>query len=253
MACRLIAYYRVSTDKQGKSGLGLKGQVTAVEAYSRHSGCEVVASYTEVETSTKNTTSNRPELAKALAHARFCGGTLVIAKLDRFSRNVAFLSNLMESGVEFVACDLPNASKLTLHLMVAVAEDEARRTSERTTVALQAYKDSGAISKRIRLIYPEGVPQDVVDATAGKLGAELEQCRNLNQAAREKGAKTRGEEIKAAAAQRNAFIAPRIIAMRAEGLTLQRIADTLNAEGLHTTTGKNWGHVQVKNILDRNA
>src|SRR4051794_9047518 len=102
--CKLVAYRRVSTKGQGESGLGLEGQEQAIAAYAVSKGCVVIAAYTEVESGRR---SDRPELARALAHARRSKATLVIAKLDRLSRNVAFLANLMEGGVDFVACDNP--------------------------------------------------------------------------------------------------------------------------------------------------
>src|SRR5690349_2260256 len=119
----VIAYYRVSTARQGQSGLGLEAQQAAIAAYARQCGAEIVKFYTEVESGKR---SDRPELLKALAHAKSIGATLVVAKLDRLGRNVAFLSSLMESGVEFVACDNPSANRLTLHILAAVAENEAR-------------------------------------------------------------------------------------------------------------------------------
>jgi DNA invertase Pin-like site-specific DNA recombinase len=112
----------------------------AVEAFARQHGGAIVASYVEVETGKR---SDRPELAKALCAARKAKATLLIAKLDRLARNVAFIANLMDAGVEFVACDQPFASRLTLHILAAVAEDEARRISERTKAALQAAKARG--------------------------------------------------------------------------------------------------------------
>ncbi|MBV8676279.1 MAG: recombinase family protein, partial [Planctomycetaceae bacterium] len=132
MAARLVAYYRVSTAKQGASGLGLEGQEAAVAAYAKSNNFILLRSYTEVETGKR---SDRPELARALADCKLSRATLVIAKLDRLSRNVHFLSGLMESGVDFIACDNPHANRLTLHILAAVAEDEARRISERTKAA----------------------------------------------------------------------------------------------------------------------
>ena len=165
---KVVAYYRVSTAKQGASGLGLDAQRAAVATWTAANGAAVLAGYTEVESGKR---ADRPELRKALAHAKRSRATMVIAKLDRLSRNVHFLSGLMESGVDFIACDNPHANKLTIHILAAVAEDEAKRISERTRAALAAYKSNKYVSKRIRDLYPGGVPPEVVAARAGKLGA----------------------------------------------------------------------------------
>jgi hypothetical protein len=135
-----VAYLRVSTARQGVSGLGLEAQRATVDAFARQHGGTVVGSFIEVENGKR---SDRPELAKALEAARKAKATLVFAKLDRLSRNVAFIANLMDAGVDFVACDQPFASRLTLHILAAVAEDEARRISERTKAALAAAKARG--------------------------------------------------------------------------------------------------------------
>jgi DNA invertase Pin-like site-specific DNA recombinase len=105
---------------------------------------EIITSYQEVESGKR---ADRPQLARALAHAKRAKATLVIAKLDRLARNVDFLSGLMESGVEFVCCDMPSANRLTLHILAAVAEDEARRISERTKAALAAFKGRGGLAR----------------------------------------------------------------------------------------------------------
>ena len=117
----IVAYYRVSTQKQGLSGLGLEAQEACVGDFARLGLHTLIASYREVETGKR---TDRTELAKALSHARRAKATLCIAKLDRLARNMAFTANLMESGVEFVACDNPHASRLTIHILAAVAEDE---------------------------------------------------------------------------------------------------------------------------------
>ena len=137
---RLIPYYRVSTRKQGESGLGLEAQQSCVADFARYGQHEIIATYQEIETGKR---ADRPELAKAIAHSKRAKATLVIAKLDRLARNVHFLSGLMESRVDFVCCDNPHANRLTLHILAAVAEDEARRISERTKAALAAYKARG--------------------------------------------------------------------------------------------------------------
>ena len=174
---KVVAYYRVSTAKQGASGLGLDAQRAAVAAWTAANGAAVLAGYTEVESGKR---ADRPELIKALAHAKRSKATLVIAKLDRLSRNVHFLSGLMESGVDFIACDNPHANKLTIHILAAVAEDEAKRISERTKAALAAYKANKYVSKRIRDMHPGGVPPEVDAARAGKLGAALPDGRRLS-------------------------------------------------------------------------
>src|SRR5712692_6699026 len=118
----IIAYYRVSTKQQGESGLGLEGQQAAVEAFAKASGAKIKATYLEIETGKR---ADRPELAKALSHARRSRATLCVAKLDRLARNVEFLAKVMNSNAEFVACDSPAANRLTLHILAAVAEAEA--------------------------------------------------------------------------------------------------------------------------------
>ena len=138
---KLIAYYRVSTKRQGQSGLGLQAQQTAVAVYATASQAEIVGQYTEVESGKQH--ENRPQLQAALSHAHGLKAVLVVAKLDRLARNVAFTSALMESNAEFICCDQPRANRLTIHILAAVAEDEARRISERTKAALQAAKARG--------------------------------------------------------------------------------------------------------------
>jgi DNA invertase Pin-like site-specific DNA recombinase len=140
-----IAYYRVSTQKQGHSGLGLDAQRTAVRDYLRGGTWDLVSEYTEVESGKR---ANRPQLAFALAECKARGATLIIAKLDRLARNVAFIANLMESGVEFVAADNPTANKLMLHMLAAFAEHEREQISARTKAALSAAKARGVILGR---------------------------------------------------------------------------------------------------------
>jgi DNA invertase Pin-like site-specific DNA recombinase len=130
-----VAYYRVSTDRQGRSGLGLEAQQRAVQSYLNGGDWFLVAELTEVETGKR---IDRPELAKALALCRKHKAKLVIAKLDRLSRNLAFIATMMDSGVEFIAVDNPHANKLTLHILAAVAQHEREMIAERTKAALQA-------------------------------------------------------------------------------------------------------------------
>jgi DNA invertase Pin-like site-specific DNA recombinase len=135
---KLIALYRVSTRRQGKSGLGLDAQRSIVQGFGTNH--EIVAEFTEVESGRK---ANRPQLQAALLACRQRGATLVVAKLDRLARNVHFLSTLMESGVEFIACDMPSANRMTIQILAAVAEDEAQRIRSRTKDAWQQRKSRG--------------------------------------------------------------------------------------------------------------
>ena len=138
---KFIAYHRVSTDRQGSSGLGLEAQQKAVMDYLNGGDWQLLDALTEIESGKR---SDRPELAKALAECRRHKATLVIAKLDRLARNVAFISGLMEAKVDFVAADMPEANKLTVHIMAAMAEHEREQISARTKAALAAAKARGA-------------------------------------------------------------------------------------------------------------
>lgn len=226
--CKLVAYLRVSTKGQGESGLGLEGQAIAIGRHAATTQYDVIATYTEVE-SGKN--SDRPELAKAMSHAKRSKATLVIARLDRLSRNLHFLSGLMESGVDFVACDMPSANRLTLHIIAAVAEDMARQISDKTKMGLEAAKARGTVLGGYRA------------AAAAKLTPE----------ARQKAAKNAGKTHKANALAAVNDLIPRIVEMRDGGATLAEIADRLTADGHTTRGGATWSKVQVKRTLDRLA
>ena len=225
MIAAIVGYQRVSTKGQGESGLGIEAQEAAIQAYARQTGAKVVAMYTEVESGKLAT---RPELLKALAHARRSKATLVVAKLDRLARNVAFLSALMDSKVAFVACDNPHANRLTLHILAAVAENEAKAISDRTKAALAAYKARG-----------------------GKLGGALPQCRNLTDEARAKGVRMAGDASRLAATEAYIDLLPTVQALKADGLSLRAIAERLNADGHTTRRGKPWNQVQVSRVLER--
>lgn len=223
---KCIAYYRVSTDRQGRSGLGLEAQTASVRDYVAHQG-ELIYEYTEIESGKRN---DRPELAKALAHARRIGGTLVIAKLDRLARNVAFTATLMESGTNFVAVDNPSANFLTIHVLAAVAEDETRRISARTKAALAAYKARG-----------------------GRLGANHPRCRSLTQEAAEKGQRNGVAANQRKARQAYADLLPQLRSLRQEGKSYREIAKALDEDGQSTRRGCKWNPIQVKRILDRDG
>lgn len=213
-----VAYLRVSTDAQGRSGLGLDAQQTAVTAYLNGGDWNLVASFVEVE-SGRN--SARPELAQALAACRRHGATLVVAKLDRLSRSVAFLARLLESGVDFVACDNPHANKLMVHMLAAFAEHERDQISARTKAALAAARARG-----VKLGGP-----NLADARIGAVKA-----------------------LKAGADARAANILPVIHDIQAAGVTsLNAIAATLNARAVPTARGGAWTHQGVKNLLARVA
>jgi DNA invertase Pin-like site-specific DNA recombinase len=140
MRGRFIAYYRVSTDKQGKSGLGLDAQRKAVVDYLDGGKWTLLDEFTEIESGKRN---DRPELEKALAACKKHRAKLVIAKLDRLSRNLAFIAMLMDRKVDFVCCDNPTATKFTIHILAAVAEHERDAISARTKAALAAAKANG--------------------------------------------------------------------------------------------------------------
>jgi DNA invertase Pin-like site-specific DNA recombinase len=213
---RFISYLRVSTDAQGRSGLGLEAQQAAVTTYLNGGNWELVDSFVEVE-SGRN--SDRPELAKALAACKRHKATLVVAKLDRLSRSVAFLARLMEAGVDFVACDNPHANKLMVHMLAAFAEHERDQISARTKAALAAAKARG-----VKLGGPK-----LADARIGAV-----------------------ETLKAGADARAANVLPVVRDIQAAGITsLNAIASTLNARGVPTARGGMWTHQGVKNLLAR--
>lgn len=226
---KLIAYFRVSTEKQGASGLGLEAQRAAVEAFARSAGATIDASFTEVES---GKLADRPKLTAAIAHARRGKGKLVIAKLDRLARNVAFLSAIMESGVEFVAVDNPNASRLTIHILAAVAEDEARRISDRTKAALAAAKARGTLLGSARPGHWRGHE----DARLAGLAKGREQALIVR---------------RAKALEAVADLLPMMQARRADGASLATIAGELNAAGHRTQRGNDWTAQGVKLVLDR--
>ena len=217
---RTINYYRVSTAKQGKSGLGLAAQRAAIEAFCASRGCEPIAEYEERESGKRD---DRPELTKALHHAKITGATLVIAKLDRLSRNVGFLAKLQDAGTKFVAADMPEANELTIHIMAAMAQAERKAISKRTKEALAAAKAKGT-----------------------KLGNPM-------------GAKAfgpyrgNGAAVAAIKAKAKVFatdVMPVIEAIRAEGHgSLRAIAAELNARQIMTARGGKWGPSGVRDLI----
>lgn len=192
-----------------------------METYAAATQARLLASYREVESGTR---SDRPVLTKAIAHANRSGATLIIAKLDRLARNVHFLSGLMESGVDFIACDNPHANRLTIHILAAVAEDEAQRISERTKTAMAAYKARG-----------------------GTLGTLV----NLTAAGRSKGQPRGTARVKELARAAYADLIPLMRGNRSRGASLRGIAKTLNDQGHTLRGGGPWTAIQVKRVLDR--
>ena len=248
---RLIGLVRVSTGKQEESGLGLDAQRAAIESYRAMVGGVLLRTYTEVESGMHDDIDGRPELRAAVDDALLARARLVIAKIDRMVRSIPVMGYLKKSGVQFIACDNPHANELTIDILVAVAADEGRRISQRTKDALRAYREGRRVSRRIRAMYPDGVPPEVVEATAGKLGGALPQCRNLKGDAQRRGTDAAAEGRRRRAADAYRHLVPMMRAMRAAGSSLRAVADHLNAEGHETREGCPWNKGQVKRVLDR--
>jgi DNA invertase Pin-like site-specific DNA recombinase len=249
----LIGLVRVSTEKQADSGLGLDAQLAAIETYRARVGGELLEIYQEVESGTHALIDDRPRLRAAAEHALECEATLVIAKLDRLVRSTSVMQYLKDRRVRFIACDNPHANELTIDILVAVAANEARLISQRTRDALRAYRDGKRLSKRIRALYPEGVPQEVAAATAGKLGGSLPQCDTLTPVARARG-QARSAAVRKAKALKSAEVIARLVSAWRDAepdLSLRQIAEKLNSARRRTPRGKSWTATQVKRALDR--
>lgn len=217
---RFITYCRVSTDKQGIRGLGMAAQDDSVARYIASVGGELVKQYTEVETG-KGANPNRPQLKAALAHCKLIGATLLIAKLDRLARNVYFVSGLMESGVDFIAADMPTANRLTIHVMAAFAEHEAKVISDRTKAGLAQARIRGSKLGGFR-------PRACI--TPEKREAALQ--------ARQESAKVRATSI-----------LPMIQLIKTTGTkTLHGIAAALNASNIPAPRGGQWSATQVSRL-----
>lgn len=232
---KFVAYYRVSTAKQGASGLGLEAQQEAVRSYLNGGAWELIAEFTEVE-SGKN--ADRPVLVQAMERCRLTGATLLIAKLDRLSRNVHFLSGLMERGVQFVACDMPTANSLTVHIMAAVAQQEREAISARTKAAM------GSIKAKLE------AGQEYISRRSGRPLVRLGNPKGLTVSRPDLGAQATREKAHAFAAS----VLPVIREAQAEGATsLAAIAARLNALHVLSAAGKPWTPMGVKRVLDRSA
>jgi len=208
---RYIAYYRVSTDRQGQSGLGLEAQQAAVEQHLKGGDWTLIESYTEIESGKRN---DRPQLDAALAACKRHKATLVIAKLDRLARNVAFVANLIESGVSFLAVDNPHATKLLVHMLAAFAEHERDMISQRTREALAAAKARGV-----------------------ELGKHGKILARQNRAEADRFA----HQIK-----------PVILDLRASGITsIRALAKALNKREVATAAGGQWHPTTVHRLIRR--
>ncbi|WP_051462963.1 recombinase family protein [Bradyrhizobium sp. URHA0013] len=235
-ALRFISYLRVSKESQGLHGLGIEAQRRAVKDYvSRLGAAEaLLAEYVEVESGKRDA---RPQLLLSIDHARNARATLVIAKLDRLSRDVHFLTGLERAGIEFIACDLPNANRLTITILAAVAEHEREMIAERTRAALAVAKE------RIRETGQRGHPQ------VRRLG-------NPNGAAHLKryGNLAAVSALKATADDTARRLRPSLLAVMETGATSARsIATELNARGVLTPRGARWDSKAVIKLQRRLA
>lgn len=210
-----IAYYRVSTKEQGDSGLGLAAQQATVTAYARNA--TILAHYTDIESGKSNTRSG---LLQAIEHAKKGSATLCIAKLDRLSRDVQFIATLMNTGVAFECCDMPQATSLTIHIFAAMAEHERKLIGSRTKAALDELK---------------------------KQGVKLGKPENLTAEGRQKG----GLAAQAAARNNTNTKQARLVAglLRKQGCTLEYIMNELNASGMKTARGTTFRLEQVRRLL----
>ena len=215
---KFVAYYRVSTQKQGQSGLGLEAQQTAVASYLNGGAWELIDEFIEVETGKgANALDKRPKLRAALEICRKQGATLIIAKLDRLARNVHFVSGLLETGCDFVAADMPQANKVMIQMHAVMSEWERDQISTRTKAALTAAKARG-----VKL------------GVAGSSNLE----RNI-------------EERKNAADSFAAKLAGVIQGFKASGLSQREMVAQLNQLGIHTAKGGEWSLIQLQRVIQR--
>lgn len=217
---KFIAYYRVSRKSQGESGLGIAAQKSAVQRYIESQNGTILNEYTEVETGTNK--KQRVVIHEAINQSKKEGAILVIAKLDRLSRNLTFVSSLMDAGVEFVACDMPSANHFTIHIFAALAEQEAKLISTRTKLALTELK---------------------------KRGVKLGKPENLTIEARKKGIETIRMNAKKNDNNRQAQAV--IVSCREKGMKFQAIANHLNELNFRTRYGYLFNPKGVKRLFDQ--
>jgi DNA invertase Pin-like site-specific DNA recombinase len=220
MSGRFVSYLRVSTDRQGKSGLGLEAQRESVARYLNGGDWTLLGEFVEVESGKRD---DRPQLAAALERCKLTGATLVVAKLDRLARDAHFLLGLQKAGVDFVAADMPHANRLTVGIMAMVAEEEARMISARTKAALAAKKAQGH-----------------------KLGGYRPGAPKVNGALGSAAKMQKADEFAAS-------VGPIAAGLRAEGLSLRAIAAALKDRGIRTAQGGAWTGAAVRNVLARAA
>jgi len=229
---RFCSYYRVSTQKQEESGLGLEAQQEKAKALIAGQSGTLIREFTETET---GKSSERPVLKEAIAFCRSANCTLVIARVDRLARNVAFTAALMESGLNFVCCDVPTANRLTIHILAAVAEEEARLIAERTKAALGRLKAKGVLLGSARPGHWDGKEHK----------RRPEYARTFQKAALDK--KMRFYDA----------IAPTLLELRRKGMTMQQIVEHLNSQGHRTRptkrhpTGNPWNLATLCRVLRR--
>jgi DNA invertase Pin-like site-specific DNA recombinase len=214
---QFISYKRVSTSRQGASGLGIEAQEAAVKSFLNNR--PLIAEYTDIETG-KN--DNRPELLKAIELAKQTNSTLLIAKLDRLSRNLTFVSTLMDTKVRFICCDMPDANELTIHIFGALAQWERKRISSRTKEALAALKARGTSL---------GTPENFTDAVRKMGPLKLKQIA-LSNPHNQKAKKV-------------------INLLSRNGKSLREIATELNEAGFKTARGNHFGPEQVRRLITK--
>jgi DNA invertase Pin-like site-specific DNA recombinase len=229
---KIVAYYRVSTKKQGKSGLGLEAQKEMVRQLVLAHGATVIAEYVEVETGKK---SARPKLQEAIHHARLTNSTLVVAKLDRLARNCYFLNCLLHAELDFVCCDNPYADRFNIQVLAAVAEHEARQIAARTKAALAATKAKGKLLGSARPGHWDGHERG------------FKKAQPLGSASNSQKARERYQQV----------LIPEIKRRREEGQTLDQIVIWLNDQGFRTRPTKRckegcqFTHMMVWRLIDR--
>lgn len=217
---KYVAYYRVSTQKQGKSGLGLEAQKKMVFDFVAINGGEILAEYTEIESGKRD---DRPELTKAMKHATLVGGRLLVGKLDRLSRDLHFITSLQKSRVDFVVSDLPGCDSFTINIYGSLAQREREMIASRTKAGLAAAKARG-----VRLGTNNLRPELVKEASA-------------------KGVQVRQQNANDFAAR----VKPTIEALIAKGMSLRGVAAELEGLGVKTARGGGWTATAVKNALNR--